>query len=173
MISYLEAINLLQPEFQVTALGEKYTDINWRGYDVLSQASLDAKILEVTKQRKIIELSEQCENAIMSGFQSAALGQPYVYDSEQVDQINLIGAVSSTAPTPLEPTGYTIYYACRNVSTGVKEYHPHSHFQLRQILADGAQVKLGFLQVFHFKRLEIESCTTIAEVNAIIWSVPW
>ena len=173
MITYTDAISKFYPGYHVSSISNEYADINWGKFKPISQAVLDAKILEIVKANRIAELSEQCEAAIMSGFESAALGTTYIYDSETVDQINLIGAVSSTAPSPIEPMGYTIYYACRNKDTGVKEYHPHSHFQLRQILADGAQVKLGYLQVFYFKRIEIENCTTVADVEAIVWSVPW
>lgn len=167
MVTYIEAISTFYPNYQVSAISNEYADINWGLNPPIAQNVLDAKILEITKNRKIQELSDKCEAAIISGFESSAVGEPHIYDSEAVDQINLIGAVASTAPTPTEPMGYPIYYACRDVATGTKEYHEHSHFQLRQVLADGAQVKLTHLQAFHVKRMMVMSATTIEQIASI------
>ena len=167
MITYIEAISAFYPNYQVSSISNEYADIQWGTYAPISQEELNAKILEITKTKKIQELSDTCERAIISGFESSAVGEPHIYDSEAVDQINLIGAVMSTAPTPAEPMGYSIYYACRDVASGVKEYHEHTHFQLRQVLADGAQVKLTQLQTFHMKRLAVMTATSVYQVEAI------
>ena len=167
MITYIEAISAFYPNYQVSSLSNEYADINWGSFQPISQAELDTKILELAKSKKIQELSDACESSIISGFESSAVGEAHIYDSEAVDQINLIGAVTSTAPTPAEPMGYSIYYACRDVATGAKEYHEHTHFQLRQVLADGAQVKLTHLQTFHMKRLAVMAATSVAQVEAI------
>lgn len=167
MVTYIEAISAFYPNYQVSAISNEYADINWGTNAPILQSVLDSKILEITKNKKIQELSDKCEAAIIAGFESSAVGEPHVYDSEAVDQINLIGAVASTAPTPAEPMGYPIYYACRDVTTGAKEYHEHTHFQLRQVLADGAQVKLTHLQAFHMKRMMVMAATTLEQIAAI------
>ena len=167
MITYIEAISAFYPNYQVSSTSNEYADIQWGTYAPISQEELNSKILEITKTKKIQELSDACERAIISGFESSAVGEPHIYDSEAVDQINLIGAVMSTAPTQAEPMGYSIYYACRDVASGVKEYHEHTHFQLRQVLADGAQVKLTQLQTFHMKRLAVMAATSVSQVEAI------
>ena len=169
MITYIEAISAFYPNYQVSSISNEYADIQWGTYAPISQEELNSKILEITKTKKIQELSDACECAIISGFESSALGDAHIYDSEAVDQINLIGAVAATEPTPASPDGYNIYYACRNVSDGTKEYLEHTHAQLRQVLADGAQVKLGNLQTFFVKKMAVLACTTLAEVEAITW----
>ena len=168
-VTLIEAANALQPTYEIFATGGNYVDINWNGFEPILEADLNAKILDMCKAEKIEELSNACELAITAGFQSSALGDAHIYDSEAVDQINLIGAVAATEPTPASPDGYNIYYACRNVSDGTKEYHEHTHAQLRQVLADGAQVKLGNLQTFFVKKMAVLACTTLAEVEAITW----
>lgn len=122
-----------------------------------------------TKISKINELSLACKNDIISGFESSALGTPHIYDSEEVDQLNLVGSVATTAPTPDTPAGYSIYYAVRDVNTNEKSYQLHTHGQLRQVLADGAQRKLFLLQKFATKRAIVEAQTTVSGVNAITW----
>lgn len=126
-------------------------------------------LVAVAKAERIAKLSQDCALDIMSGFTSDALGALHIYDSEEVDQLNLIGSVSTTAPTPDAPTGYTIYYAVRNVETQIKSYELHTHFQLRQVLADGAQVKLFKLQKFAVKRAIVEMQSTVSGVEAITW----
>ena len=168
----------------VTLIGEEYPDIevhvigNANDYDNITwlnpaqqipKATLDERKLVLIKKNKIIDLSNSCEKAIIGGFISNALGADHLYDSEEVDQINLIGAVTSTAPTVAEPNGYSSYYACRDVSTGIKSYIEHSHFVLRQVMADGALFKLNLLQRFHMFRSQVEGAVDEEQINAIIW----
>ncbi len=168
-ISYLDVISRFFPEIQISATGSSYSNINWEHGGPIAQNELEDKMIDLAKERKIEELSMECERSIISGFLSAALGSTYVYDSEEVDQVNLLGAVTSSAPTQTEPTGYAIYYACRNVETGVKSYHEHSYAQLRQVLADGSLFKLFYLQKFHEKRVLVQNCLTVDEVDLINW----
>lgn len=138
----------------------------------MTELEIDSHIpfVNEAKFKQIQFLSEQCRLDIIDGFESSALGAPHIYDSEEVDQLNLVGSVSTTAPTPDAPTGYTIYYAVRNPATNTKSYEIHTHAQLRQVLADGAQVKLTKLQKFAVKRTLVEAQTTISGVQSITWT---
>lgn len=115
----------------------------------------------------IDSLSETCEQYIMAGFVSSALGTPHFYDAELADQINLMGGFLITL------TGAGIPYAVRNINTGLKEYREHTQAQMTQVLADGAQWKLYYLNLFHQKRNYITSIphsdTAVDEIVAVTW----
>lgn len=156
--------------------GQLYSDIVWDRGGPIPQNELEAKMIDYAKEKQTAIVSEDCENCIMSGFQSSALGTPHIYDSEFVDQINLVGAWITTSPNPAYPEfpdGFAMYYACRDVATGIKNYFEHTHAQLRQVIFDGSQFKLMNLQWFHFKRVAISECLTIEEVEAITWTSPF
>lgn len=170
-VTYLDVISEYYPDIEVFIIGAdvSYSAIQWVDpTKIIDQSTLDLKILEMSRNLKISELSTACEQAIIGGFNSNALGLNYLYDAAEEDQINLIGACTTTTPTSAAPDGYSIYYACRNVSTGIKEYMLHTHSQLRQVMNDGATFKLQQLQKFHTKRVYVQSAT-LEQINNVTW----
>jgi hypothetical protein len=174
-MNYLDCISANYPTVMVDCYGDtfNYNDLNWLGGDPLPlQADLDAIIFMQLVNDKLSELSAACQADIMAGFVSSALGSPNMYDSTEVDQLNLIGAVSATAPTPSAPSGYSNVYAVRPVVNGViqpKTYIVHSYGQFRQVLADGSAYKSTKLLAFNTKRNYLLTLTTVADVDAVTW----
>lgn len=168
-ISYLDVISNYYPTIQVSATGPNYEDITWSHGGPIAKNELEDKMIDLAKDKKVEELSYACERAIIGGFLSSALGSSHVYDSEEVDQINLLGAVAAASPTPDQPQGFSIYYACRDVQTGIKSYAEHSYVQLRTVLNDGSLFKLYHLQTFHTKRVQVWACQTLEEIDLISW----
>lgn len=121
--------------------------------DVLAvwQAAADAEDAPPTirqiADRRIAALSADCEAAIVSGFISNALGAPHRYQSDRDDQVNLVGAATAGVDMP---------FKCSD-EDGVWAYRLHSSAQLQQVLADGARVKLGYLQRFATLRAQVEA----------------
>jgi hypothetical protein len=142
MITYIDTIGIYYQNYQVYAHSDAYEDIEWGAQTPISKADLDLKIIDYHRQAHIEKLSAACQTAITGGFVSIALGDPYIYDSQQEDQINLLGSVSTTSPTTENPNGTSQYYACRNPETDVKDYLLHTHAQLRMVMDDGADFKL-------------------------------
>lgn len=171
-MDYVTLIGIEYPDIEVHVIGDanNYDNITWLNPEQqIPKNILDEKRIARLKKDKINDLSNKCEQAIIGGFISNALGIDHLYDSEEVDQINLIGAVASTGPIPANPNGYSIYYACRDVNTGIKSYLEHSYLQLRQVMDDGAQFKLGHLQRFHALRTQVQEAITEEQINAINW----
>lgn len=171
-MDYITLIGEEYPDIEVHVIGNAndYDNITWlKPEQQIPKATLDERRLVLLKRNKIIDLSNSCEKAIIGGFISNALGDEHLYDSEEVDQINLIGAVASTGPTPEFPNGYSIYYATRDISTNIKSYIEHSYAQLRKVMDDGAQFKLNHLQRFHLLRTQVEVAVDEEQINAIIW----
>lgn len=177
-MDYVNAISHFYQNIQVVCFGDPniYENLQRVPEGALpSKNELDANILQYLKQQHILELSEQCQVKIISGFTSNALGVTYLYDSEDVDQINLLGSLLTTAPTTEYPDGITTDYATRSVvmplmgnAVNPKIYRPHTHFQLRRVAYDGAVFKLTWLKRFNEKRDYINSsCNTVEEVLAV------
>lgn len=89
------------------------------------------------KEQIFQKINKLCYEEIVSGFESKALGEVHVYDSEDVDQVNLIGAVAS---------GSDVYYKCSRNSDGLRDFFLHTNAQVKQVLADGASRKISLLQ---------------------------
>lgn len=169
-VNYMHIVGTYYPEKQCYTTGtvDNYYSIVWMDNIPISKAELDSKLLEDAKVQKIQELSDACQTAIVSGFLSSALGTPRLYDSQEVDQLNLVGATTATDKGETQAFD-SIYYACRDPLTGKKSYELHSNAQLKQILRDGANIKLMFLQQFNTKRQRVYEATTLEQVSSIAW----
>jgi hypothetical protein len=170
--NYLELISINYPNINVYSLGEMddYEAIVWEDpNEKITKEQLDQECIVLSKKNAIEALSKKCEEIIVSGFTAVALGTPYIYDSEQVDQINLLGAVSATSPSLDFPDGHVINYACRDAATGIKIYREHTHNQIKYVMITGAQFKLVNLQHFHALRILIEQQINKESIMLINW----
>lgn len=104
-----------------------------------------------------------CAIKIISGFTSSALGSPHLYDSNQDDQLNLVGLVSLNE---------IVMYKCTDQS-GVKEYRVHTSDQIKQVLSDGAKRKTSLLQTAFSLKSEIQAATTASKLLAIDVNKGW
>ena len=175
-MNYMDCLGSSFPNIQAICFRDpfNYNDIQWEGGDPLpSKVVLDECVLHDTKAARIKELSLACEKEIIGGFESSALGTPAIYDSERVDQLNLIGATTATGPVTGVPEGFQGPYAVRPVVGGViqpKEYVMHTYSQLRGVLLDGFNFKLARLQKFNDKRDYVNNVTaTLADIDAVTW----
>lgn len=160
-IDYVRAIGELYPDVHVFCNGDptNYADLQHEGGGQIPiKEELDYMYMEYVKEGRIRELSDECAIRIRFGFISNALGVPKLYDSEEVDQLNLLGSVAMIAPTPENPEGTSTWFAIRdpaltrNNIRGPKEYAIHTHPQLKQVMIDGYNFKLGQLLNFNNKR---------------------
>lgn len=164
------------PNVQAHSVGLEatYENIVWEGGDPLpSFQQLEDAHLKAHIDAKITELSDACAAEIIQGFESAALGTVHIYDSQAVDQLNLVGSFLFTGPDPDHPDGQPTYYAVRPVIDGVvqlKEYKVHTHWQLKKAITDGVYWKLAKLQRFNDMRTNIlTTARTVEEIDAITW----
>jgi len=154
------------PNIQVgNEVWEEAINNNYNCVDVPSKTlnRKDFRTLEETKNFKINEINAACAKEIINGFRSDALGNTRVYQSEQLDQLNLIGVVTA---------GQDDYFKC-----GVEDangsvtwnYESHTIEQLRQVLADGKTHKQSLLQKANMLKQQIKETATIEEVEKIVW----
>ena len=117
---------------------------------------------------KIANLSGAAGNLVISGFQSNAgglhIGLKW-YDSEQEDQLNLVGSASSI------DAGESTIYFYRDTVGGTKIYVPHTRAQMKKVLQDGRDRKLVIFVEFNVKKEAVLAATTMAELDAITWTM--
>lgn len=162
MKSYLEIIGEYYPGTSCYTTDDPnvYDSIIWDDTPI-AQAELDAAILDDYKKAKIAEFSGLARNEIIAGFASSALGSVHWYDSDETDQLNLIGAVTA---------GTDMMYSCRvGNASAPKEYKQHTHAQLLTVINDGKDIKLGILQNFNTKKGQILAAADKAAVDTITW----
>lgn len=116
--------------------------------------------LDSAKAAKIQELMQACATAIVSGFSSSALGSPYIYPSQPIDQSNLIGAVASG----LDP----VKFWCED-ATGNWGLAAHSAVQIKQVLADGASQRINYSVKLDGLVKQVTGATSAAAISAIVW----
>lgn len=159
------------------AVAEEDGVLNWFGEtppftDEEINAEVTRLLYSDTIKAKIEELNNACEERIVSGFTSSALGTPHTYQSERDDQTNLLGSVLDNLDS---------VYKCFDGVTWA--YRPHTIAQLKQVLADGKLMKLGYLQqcgalkdqVYAINVNDSVTYPTPTDVtnaiNAIVWPV--
>ncbi len=121
---------------------------------------LIAPTLDQIKQAKISEINSKAKQEIISGFISNALGTTHLYQSKEVDQLNLIGLVSA---------GQDDYFKCSADGGSTWKYKLHTIDQLKQVLADGKKKKLEILIKAGSLKEKVINATTKEEVEAIVW----
>lgn len=106
-------------------------------------------------------VNSTCESVLTSGFVSDVLGSSHRYDSEQTDQLNLIGFAS------MQTGGY---YKCEDVATGSKTFRHHTAAQAGALLLDAGNVKMRVLQEATRLKEAAASASTVEAFTAILES---
>jgi hypothetical protein len=106
---------------------------------------------------KLQAINTACEQSIIAGFTSTALGAMHRYSSQLDDQLNLMGAILRGLEMP---------YACRN-EQDVKAFRMHSAEQLRQIGDDFTQYKLQRLQQANTLKQQLEQAQAASDILAL------
>lgn len=147
-------------------MGPDRTNPDWVAFDEWKNAGgvpyqeAPGPSLEDAKIVKIQEMENFCDQEILAGFTSSALGASHHYDSGIVDQINLLGVVMLGKPTP---------YKCRKDGEADKQWQVHTPPQMQQVVADGAMARMVILQKFTELKARIAALTTHDEVASVEW----
>jgi len=137
-----------------------------KGLTSITKAEVDrllAPTLAELKASKTSEINSACAKEITSGFTSSALGTPHIYQSEQTDQLNLIGVVTA---------GQDDYFKCGVTDANGNitwNYALHTIAQLQQVLGDGKVHKLALLKKANTLKMQVVSAKTVADVTKVVW----
>jgi len=112
--------------------------------------------------RKVQEINTACSTEITSGFTSTALTGGRTYQSQELDQLNLIGVVTG---------GTDDYFKCAKTVSGklVWSYEMHTVAQLKQVLNDGKVHKQALLQKAGTLKANVDLAKTQADLDLIVW----
>jgi hypothetical protein len=136
----------------------------WNGVSFSSAAAnLDA---EKDAQKAVV--SQSCQDAILAGFTSSALGSAHSYPAKFTDQQNLNASVTASL-LPGVDANWTTPFWCADAE-GNWSYAAHTAAQIQQAGSDGKAAILTCLTKNQQLAAQIDAATTIPAVQAITWS---
>lgn len=119
---------------------------------------------------QIATLDAACQAAIYKGFTSSALGATYTYPASDTDQRNLIASVTASL-LPNLPSTWTAPFWCAD-SSGNWAMREHTAAQIQKAGSDG-QTAITALRLQNASlAAQVAAATTVAAVQAIVWTNP-
>jgi len=158
--------NIPTPNMEVSDENwQKAIDANANYVDVKNKtvSFKDFRTLDDFKKSKTDKINLACAKEITSNFNSDALGDTHIYQSEQTDQLNLIGVVTA---------GQDDYFKCGVTDANGNvtwNYEKHTIAQLQQVLKDGKAVAQTLLQKANTLKQQVAEATTVEDVEAVVW----
>lgn len=123
--------------------------------------------LEAARAGKSEAIRKACEEAILAGFASSALGDQHHYPSDLEDQANLTASVMrSTLPGSNPDEVYP--FKCL-ADDGVWAFRPHTAAQIQQVGRDGYAAILIYRQQHALLQDAIQQASTEHDLEAIAW----
>jgi hypothetical protein len=146
---------------------------NYGGYIVQNGALVaapeadPAALLAAVQSAKVAELSAACRAAILAGFTSSALGEPYSYPAKDTDQQNLNASVVASLLPGLADDWVTPFW-CAD-SAGAWAFRMHTVAQIQQVGKDGKAAIVAAMVKNQTLADEAAAATTVAAVQSIAW----
>ena len=131
-----------------------------------------ALLLKEAKQDKLAELSAACVAQIYEGFNSSALGAPYLYPAKDKDQANLSASVTASL-IPSLPANWSTDFWCAD-SEGVWALRPHTAVQIQQVGLDGKAaigkaIKRNADQAGKVIAIMDSDSDWVGAINSVVW----
>lgn len=131
-------------------------------------AEKNAAELLNSKNGKIESLKQACVDQIYAGFDSSALGTLHHYPALDKDQSNLQESVLAST-LPGVPAGWTTPFWCQDKASGAWAFTNHTAAQIQQVGLDAKTSISNALIKNATLAAQVNNCTTIAQVSAIVW----
>jgi len=131
-------------------------------------AALNTLLLAQAKAAQMAAVAAASVAAQTSGFSSSALGSAYSYPSGTQDQANLTALVTASM-IPGNPSGWTCLFWCTS-GAGVSNFVAHTAAQIQKVGQDALTAIMAAKQKQLTLTMEIEAATSVAAVQAIVWS---
>lgn len=158
------------PGWQIveTELPDDFTCVayEWNGAALVSAQPSAEQLLDAqTAQKAAVSLA--CQDAILAGFTSSALGSPHTYPAKFTDQQNLNASVTASL-LPGVDASWTTPFWCADAE-GNWCYAAHTAAQIQRAGSDGKAAILVCLTKNQQLAAQIDAATTIEAVQAINW----
>lgn len=132
----------------------------WNGSQWI-EAETPENLLTEVKASKLAELNGKCDQTIMSGFTSSALGTSHTYRSLLIDQVWFNATLNRFAVDP--------NFTSVNYLTLDSGYLQHTKAQLTQVFVDGHAFGDSQITKLNALKAQVDNATTIEDVENITW----
>jgi hypothetical protein len=126
-------------------------------FSVKDFRTIDEKLSEI-KTIKTIKINTSTKTKIISGFTSIALGVEHKYQSEEIDQLNLLDKVAA---------GVNQKIKCSADDGKTWELKMHTIEQLKNVLKDGSLYKNQLLESGEALKNKVRACKTLKELELV------
>lgn len=116
------------------------------------------EILEQAKQVAINKVNNDVKTLIIAGFHSDVLGIEHKYQSEEIDQLNLLDKVAA---------GVNQKIKCSADDGKTWELKMHTIEQLKNVLKDGSLYKNQLLESGEALKNKVRACKTLKELELV------
>lgn len=124
--------------------------------------------LDEQKNLKIVELTNNCKDAITGGYTSNALGSAFTYPSQPTDQANMVASVTDSL-LPNLASNWTTKFWCAD-SNGTWAFRAHTAGEIQQAGQDGKAFVQAQQEKLESLTQQVNAATTKKAVAAITWS---
>jgi hypothetical protein len=114
------------------------------------------------RERKVAELSRKCNETILAGFASSALGSAHTYDFDEEAQRNLAGRLGIINANP----NYAAVFKWKTVDAGPLD---HTKAQFTQVCTDADAFKDAMIAHYWMLKVQVNAAADVGAVNAIAW----
>ena len=130
-------------------------------------ASVPVEQLPQAQALKLIQLNQTCQNLILGGFVSSALGSTYTYPSKDTDQQNLAASVLASILPGVTP-GWTTPFWCADAN-GNWAFRNHTATQIQQVGIDAKNAILSLQNRNIVAQAAVNAAQSVTEVNAVVF----
>lgn len=128
--------------------------------DLISLASAKEVLIE--------KVNKLCYSKIVSGFTSEALGEYYIYQSQEIDQFNTFVNMHDAVTNNV-----SVMQRCIKVSDGTDAFVLHTPEQIATVFREGKNYVLNLLQRCKVLKDSIISANSVSELIAIDIESGW
>lgn len=139
---------------------EGFVKLQWNGTQWVEGMD-QAELLPIKKEAKKIELNANCDNTIMAGFSSNALGVAHTYSSLALDEIWFNATLHRFN---IDPNFTSVNY--KTLDAG---YLVHTKEQFMQVFIDGHSFGDSQITKLNNLKTQVDSAQTVDEVESIVW----
>jgi hypothetical protein len=123
--------------------------------------------LEEAREHRANGIRAACQETILSGFASAALGEPHHYPAKGTDQQNLSASVLASL-LPGLPADWSTPFWCADVA-GDWQFRPHTAAQIQQAGIDAKHAILAAMTRNEELQAALAAAQSVAEIEEIMW----
>lgn len=131
---------------------------------------LQNNLITLTEAKEVLteKVNKLCYYKIVSGFTSDALGEYYIYQSQEIDQFNTFVNMHDAVTNNV-----SVMQRCIKVSDGTDAFVLHTPEQIATVFREGKNYALNLLQRCKVLKDSIEAASSAAELLSIDIETGW